>query len=201
MASEKQARRDATATPPALLQPLCPPPASPASKRVTQLLPRGPTELPACGCTRGEGTRRDLPREPVIPSAGGCHRARGRHGGLCLGRPLSLRGPGEDAPRRLPRKGRAARGSSARRERVSRRGALPRLLKGKTPHSPPPQESAMLGRPPSPRSPRSRRPRRPPAPCGVGGKGGTAATAQPSPRSPASPSRLAASHTQGCPPC
>lgn len=163
MASEKQESTDAAAMPPALLPPLCPPAARLAWKPVTAASsgPEGGSSV------RLHSWGRDPPgpgRQSALPNPGSCHRGMGQH----AGEPFTLRGLGEDTPRRFPKKRHTARGGTARRERVSRRGALPRLLRGKTPHSPPPQESAMLGRPPSPRSPRSRQPHSPPAPCGAG---------------------------------
>lgn len=117
-----------------------------------------------------------------------------------IGQPIALRDPGEDAPRPpLPGRG-ARREAAAPGGRGSPAAGTAPAARGKTPYSPPPQESAMLGRPPSPRRPRSRRPRCPSASRGLGekGTGGTAAAFTPV---PGLHSRPVTARTQRCPPC
>lgn len=122
--------------------------------------------------------------QPVLPAPA-----------AATGQPLSLRDPGEDAPRPpLPGKS-ALRAAAAPGGRGSPAAGTAPAVRGKAPYSPPPQESAMLGRPPSPRCPRSRRPRRRFAFRGLREKG-PAAPPQRSARCPASapaPSPLARS--------
>lgn len=142
-----------------------------------------------------------------------CHRRKGTlqqpHRSLCsqprqlpqgTGQPLSLRDPGEDAPRPpLPGRG-VLREAAAPGGRGSPAAGTAPAVRGKTPYSPPPQESAMLGRPPSPRCPRSRRPRRPSASRGLREKG-TGATAAAFTPVPGLCSRPVTARTQRCPPC